>query len=191
MEKESTERLDELEEIGAYLSGHFLLTTGRHSDRFFLMARLSERPRLMQRWAEQLANAIRPFQPAAIVGPAMGGVIPAYAVALALGGVRAMFCEKEGSGEMALKRGFRLDPGEEVVVVEDAVTTGASVAKVIAAVARAGGRVAAVAALVDRTGGRAPWPVPLLSVLSLTVKSWEPEQCPLCRAGRELTEPKR
>lgn len=187
----SSARLDTLASVGAYLSGHFLLTTGRHSDRFFLLARLTEHPEMLQSWAEALAARLASYRPGAVIGPAMGGVIPAYAVALAMKGPRALFCEKDESGSMILKRGFRIDPGESVVVVEDAVTTGSSVSKVIEVVEREGGTVRAVAALVDRTGGRAPWPYPYETVLSLQVESWLPEACPLCRAGVALTAPKR
>ncbi|MCL6562310.1 MAG: orotate phosphoribosyltransferase [Firmicutes bacterium] len=183
-----SEWLEELKETGAYLEGHFLLTTGRHSDRFFLMARLTEHPRRLERWTDHLALRVRRFSPRAVVGPAVGGIIPAYALARALD-ARALFCEKVDQG-MAFRRGFRLEPGEPVVVIEDAVTTGSSVQKVIDAVQAAGGMVRAVAALVDRTGGHSPWPYPYEACLRVRVDSWEPSDCPLCRAGVPLERPK-
>ncbi|MBX5466346.1 MAG: orotate phosphoribosyltransferase [Firmicutes bacterium] len=180
--------LEELRETGAYLEGHFLLTTGRHSDRFFLMARLTEHPERLERWVQHLAERVRRFRPEAVVGPAVGGIIPAWALARILG-VRALFCEKV-DGTMAFRRGFVVGAGEPVVVVEDAVTTGHSVQQVIDAVVAAGGTVRAVAALVDRTGGEAPWPYAYEACLRVRVDSWEAAQCPLCRAGVPLSRPK-
>lgn len=183
--------LQELKDVGAYLKGHFLLTTGRHSDQFFLLARLTERPRVLSRWAERLQEQIAALGPVdAVVGPAVGGIIPAYAVAYALNGPKAIFAEKASDDTMIFRRGFTLSPGQNVVVVEDAVTTGASVGKVLDAVKATGATVKAVAALVDRTGGNPPWPLPFLSVLSLTVPSWSQDECPQCREGRELVSPK-
>ena len=91
---------------------------------------------------------------------------------------------------MVLRRGFRIELDEPVLVVEDAVTTGASVTKVIEAVEGMGGRVMAVAALVDRTGGQSPWAIPLLSVVSVAIPSWIPSQCPLCASEVALIRPK-
>lgn len=185
------ERLRELEDIGAYLRGHFLLTTGRHSDQFFLLARLTERPPLLSRWAERIAEKLRPLGPIdAVVGPAVGGIIPAYAVAEALAGPKAIFTEKAADGTMALRRGFTLSPRERVVVVEDAVTTGSSVQKVLDAIDGTGAQIIAVAALVDRTGGKPPWALPFVPVLTLTIPSWDPSDCPLCKQQVPVIAPK-
>lgn len=185
------QRMHQLSEIGAYLEGHFELTTGRHSNQFFMLARLTERPWLLRDWAKALAEGLdRVGRISQVVGPAMGGIIPGYAVAEQLKGVRMIFAEKASDGTMALRRGFRVEPGEPVVVVEDAVTTGGSVSKVINVIEASGGRVLAVGTLVDRTGGHAPWTIPLVSVVSVAVPSWQPSECPLCEAKLPLVRPK-
>lgn len=181
----------QLEEAGAYRRGHFLLTTGRHSNQFFLLARLTERPDWLNPWVESLAHRLKPYGCQTVVGPAVGGIIPAYAVAGFWPGSRMLFAEKDSPDGMRFRRGFRLSPGESVVVVEDAVTTGSSVAKVIEAVKEQGGVVAAVGALVDRSQGRLRFDEPLVSLLKTgEVPNWEPDQCPLCRQGLALSRPK-
>lgn len=197
-----------LEETGAHQHGHFRLTTGLHSDEFFLLARAFQYPEVLERLGAALAARLGRVLPAtgggpagragrvglwpvgAVVGPAMGGVLLAHAVARVLGG-RSLFAEKEADGSMRLKRGFRLAPGEPVVVVEDAVTTGGSVRKTMEAVAAAGGRVVAVGAVVDRSGDKADFGVPFVSLLSRSVATFTPEECPLCQRGVPLVEPKR
>ncbi|PZN13159.1 MAG: orotate phosphoribosyltransferase [Bacillota bacterium] len=198
-----------LNQTGAHRYGHFRLTTGLHSDEFFLLARAFQYPEVLERLGAALAARLRRVLPAAdagqggpagsgpvagtvgaVVGPAMGGVLLAHAVARVLGG-RSLFAEKEADGSMRLKRGFALAPGEPVVVVEDAVTTGGSVRKTMEAVARAGGRVVAVGAVVDRSGGKADFGVPFVSLLCRDVAAFVPEECPLCRRGVPLVEPKR
>jgi len=188
---EQEQWMQQLQDVGAYLEGHFELTTGRHSGQFFMLARLTERPWILAQWAKQLASQVHTLGPlGAVVGPAMGGIIPGYAVAQELKGVRMIFAEKGPDQTMVLRRGFRIELDEPVVVVEDAVTTGASVTKVIEAVEGMGGRVMAVAALVDRTGGQSPWAIPLLSVVSVAIPSWIPSQCPLCASEVALIRPK-
>lgn len=180
-----------LAEAGAYLRGHFLLTTGRHSDQFFLLARLTERPDLLEPWTNELARRLSSYNVSTVVGPAVGGIIPAFAVSRCWPGSRMLFAEKDDRGGMRFKRGFRIDPEEPVIIVEDAVTTGSSVAKVVDAVKQAGGRVAAVGALVDRSQGPLRFEEPLVALLTVgNIPNWEPEDCPLCRQGVELTRPK-
>ncbi|GAB6877064.1 orotidine-5'-phosphate decarboxylase [Thermaerobacter litoralis] len=184
-----------LEQTGAHRRGHFRLTTGLHSDEFFLLAQAFQDPAVLEEVGAALAAAVRKALGAgapvgAVVGPAMGGVLLAHAVARCLG-ARSLFAEKEPGGSMALKRGFRLAPGEPVLVVEDAVTTGGSVRKTMAAVAAAGGRVVAVGAVVDRSGGAVDFGVPFISLLARTVAAYEPDACPLCRQGVPLVDLKR
>lgn len=180
-----------LSESGAYMKGHFLLTTGRHSDQFFLLARLTERPDLLRPWAEALAERLKPYGVRTVVGPAVGGIIPAYAVASFAAGTRVLFAEKSESGGMAFKRGFRIEPGEAVAIVEDAVTTGSSVAKVVHAVKAAGGTVRVVGALVDRSQGPLRFEEPLEALLRVeNIPNWDSQECPLCREGVPLTKPK-
>lgn len=185
-------QMDDLREVGAYLQGHFLLTTGRHSDQFFLLARLTEYPERLRPWVETLALQLKPYGARTVVGPAVGGIIPAFAVSALLPESRMLFAEKDETGGMRFKRGFRLEAGEPVVVVEDAVTTGSSVDKVVQAVRQAGGMVRAVGALVDRTENPiAHWDFPFHAVTRVAkVSSWEPADCPLCQAGIALERPK-
>jgi orotate phosphoribosyltransferase len=179
-----------LRQAHAHLTGHFLLTTGRHSDQFFLLARLTERPEWLRPWAEELARRLEPYKPATVVGPAVGGIIPAFAVAAQWPGTRMLFAEKD-RGAMRFKRGFHIEPGEPVIVVEDAVTTGSSVAQVIAAVREMGGHVRAVGTLVDRSQGRRVFSLPFEAVLTVPeAPHWEPQDCPLCHQGVPLTRPK-
>ena len=181
-----------LEETGAWQRGHFLLTTGLHSPEFFLLSQAFQYPDLAERCGRALAAALVEAAggPAGVVvGPAMGGVLLAHEVARSLG-ARAMFAEKDETGAMRLRRGFRLAPGERVFVVEDAVTTGGSALKAAAAVREAGGQVAAVGAVVDRSGGRASFDVPFTALLRVDVPAYAPDACPLCAAGVPLTRPK-
>lgn len=182
---------DMLKEVGAYLEGHFLLTTGRHSNQFYLFARLTEHPDVLKPWAETLAERLAEFNTKTVVGPAVGGIIPAYAVASFWTGSRVLFAEKDGQGVMAFKRGFHIEPGESVLVVEDAVTTGSSVAQVVSAVKNAGGLVKAVGALIDRSQGPLRFEEPLVALLRAgNIPNWDPNECPLCQGGVPLSKPK-
>lgn len=184
--------MEELYAAGAVLDGHFALTSGRHSPRFFLLARAFERPALGERLGRAVAERFRHDGVEAVVGPAMGGIILAYEVARHLPQARALFAEKTADGEMAIRRGFSLSQGERVLVVEDAVTTGGSVEKVLRHLAAAWDvHVVGVGAVVDRSGGAVGFgPTPFRSVLEVSVESWAPEACPLCRQGLPLTKPK-
>lgn len=186
--------LEDLAQYEAYLRGHFLLTTGRHSDQFLLMARLTERPWALKPWAEQLARLLEPYRIHTVVGPAIGGIIPAYAVASHWADGRVLFAEKDEHGTMRFKRGFQLQPGEQVVVVEDVVTTGSSVDKVIALVEQQGAVVKAVGALVDRGHDKPHWNSrgyeAVLRLAKGSIPTWDPSECPLCRNQVPLTRPK-
>jgi orotate phosphoribosyltransferase len=182
-----------LTEVGALREGHFVLTSGRHSDRFFLLARLFEHPDAGGRVAAALARRVA-AQPGTlpvdcVVGPAMGGIILAYEVARALG-ARALFAEKRDGGGMALRRGFRLAAGERVLAVEDALTTGGSVAQAIAAAEAQGAEVVAVAAVVRRGQHTPPFAQPVVALLEDDARDWPPAACPLCARGSEAVRPK-
>ena len=123
------------------------------------------------------------------MGPMTGGILLAHEVGKALG-TRAIFTERE-KGKMTLRRGFRIEPGERVLIVEDIVTTGGSVKEVVDVVKAAGGDIVGVGLLVDRSGGKAEFGVPqkdIQALLHLTVPTYEPAACPLCAAGTALTE---
>lgn len=178
-------------ETGVLREGHFLLTSGLHSQQFLLCAQVLQYPRHTERLCRLMAA---PFQGQGIdvvVGPAVGGILLAYETARALG-CRSVFTEKTGDGQMALRRQFTIRPGERVLVVEDAISTGGSVRQVLAAIAPHGPQVVAVSCLVDRTGGQADlgFGVPLHAAVTLEIPAWPSSDCPLCRAQVPLVRPK-
>jgi len=172
------------------LTGHFALTSGRHSDRYFQCARVLEYPRycellcreLVRKWGDGELAGVE-----TVIGPALGGILVSYEVARVLG-ARSLFTERE-NGIMTLRRGFTLSPGERVLVVEDVITTGGSVREVIAVAREAGAQVAGVAVLVDRSNGNANLDVPLRALLTIPVVTYSPEECPLCREGIPAVKP--
>jgi orotate phosphoribosyltransferase len=170
-----------LKRTGALLEGHFLLSSGLHSDRYFQCARLLQHPRHAARVGRALGALCGPLQAQLVVSPALGGVIIGHEVGRALG-VRAIFTERE-QGVMRLRRGFVIEAGERVLVVEDVVTTGKSTLEAAAAVTAAGGLVVGLASIVDRSGG-VVFPFPFRSLVRLQVATYAPETCPLCREGR-------
>lgn len=192
---------DIFRKTGTMREGHFLLTSGRHSNRFFLMPHTFQFPEQAERICRALAELFADQQVDTVVGPATGGILLAYEVARQLGQLnqtarpgskapRAIFCEKTDDGKMALKRQWNLSPGERVLVVEDAVTTGGSVFKCIDAIMEYQPTIVGVATVADRSGGTVQFPAPLKTLITLTVDSWTAEECPLCRQGIALTKPK-
>lgn len=180
------EVLTALEEAHAVLSGHFRLTSGRHSDRYVQCARVLEDPALVTRLAKAIAHRLGERQVDLVAAPAVGGIVIGFAVAQALG-VKFIFSERE-NGAMTFRRGFHVPEGARVLVVEDVVTTGGSVAEVVELVRAAGGVPVAVASLIDRGGPKA-FDVELFPLLRLQVDSWEAETCGLCAAEVPLYAP--
>lgn len=168
-------------ESGALMEGHFKLTSGRHSNRYMQCAQVLQYPNFTEQLAAHIAAKYADGEIEVVVGPAMGGIVVAYEVARQLK-VPGIFCERE-NGKMALRRGFKLYPGQRVLVVEDVVTTGGSVLEVMDIVRQAGAEVAGVAVLVDRSGGTTAFGVRTEAVLSMDIESWEAPDCPLCAAG--------
>ncbi|MCI8595860.1 MAG: orotate phosphoribosyltransferase [Clostridia bacterium] len=164
------------------LHGHFLLTSGRHSDTYMQCAKLFVHPEESAYLCGALSEQLKEFKADAVVSPAVGGIIMGYEVARQLG-VKNFFAEREGGG-MTLRRGFALEKGMRVIVVEDVVTTGGSVKEVIELCRAAGAEVTAVASVVDRSGGKVDFGVPYRALLSMEVKSYEADECPLCREGK-------
>jgi orotate phosphoribosyltransferase len=177
-----------LEAAGALLSGHFVLTSGRHSDRYVQCARVLEDPALTTRLAREMVRRLgdRAAQVDVVAAPAVGGIVIGFAVAQALG-VRFVFAERE-QGAMTLRRGFHLSAGEHVLVVEDVVTTGGSVAEVLDLATAAGAVPTGVAALIDRGGDKA-FDAPFMPLLRLQVDSWAADSCALCSAGEAVASP--
>ncbi|MCD5406452.1 MAG: orotate phosphoribosyltransferase [Desulfotomaculum sp.] len=176
-------------ETGAMLNGHFLLTSGQHSNQYFQCAQVLQYPQHGELLCQELARRImakgHPVQ--AVIAPATGGILVSYELARALG-VRSLFAERE-QGIMTLRRGFRIKPGEQVLVAEDVITTGGSVREVIAAVENWGGKVVAVAVLVNRSGGKADLGVPTEALINTDVVTYQPENCPLCQQGLPAVKP--
>ena len=178
-------------ERGALLDGHFLLSSGLHSPRYLQCARVLMDPALAARLGADLAHSLRrvmdDVEPGAVVAPALGGVLVAHEVARAFG-CRGLFTERQ-DGVMTLRRGFTLAPGEPVVVVEDAITTGKSTREVLDAMAALGARVLAVGSLVDRSAGDLDFGVPRRSLLRIEVPTYPADACPLCAEGSKPVKP--
>lgn len=176
------------QQAGAVRTGHFELSSGLHSDTYIQCALVLEHPKQAEQLGRALAELFKELGIACVVAPALGGIIVGYEVARALG-VRSLWVERDRSGHMALRRGFELKLGERVLVVEDVWTTGGSTRETIGVVEEEGGLVVAAGALIDRTGGLLEWNVPARALLEMEVPSYEPVDCPLCRAGSATTRP--
>jgi len=173
-------------ETGAYLKGHFKLTSGRHSNEYLQSALVLQHPANAERLGQQMAAQ---FPKADFVAsPAIGGLIIGHEVARALG-VRFIFAERDAAGKMTLRRGFSVTPGQTAVVVEDVVTTGGSTREVIDLLQAAGARVIGAGSIMDRSGGRVDLGVPRVALATLDVVSWPPEECPLCQQGVAVEKP--
>lgn len=177
-----------LEQVGAIRQGHFELSSGRHSGTYIQCALVLQFPQHAEQLGRALAELFRDHSVACVVSPALGGLIIGHEVARGLG-VRAIFVERDRSGQMALRRGFEVGPGERVLVVEDVWTTGGSTREAIGVVEQEGGLVVAAGALIDRSGGKLELTVPARALLELIVPSYEPDDCPQCRAGQSATRP--
>ena len=181
------ETLDVFRKHSALLEGHFILSSGLHSDRYVQCALVLQHPRVAEQLCTQLAEKVRHLGAAVVVAPALGGILVAHEVARALG-VRALFTERQ-DGAMSLRRGFNLESAEPVLVVEDVITTGLSTRETIQCVEQAGGKVVGVGALVDRSGGAADLDLPKAALVTLKIQNYNPTDCPLCRAGIPTTKP--
>jgi orotate phosphoribosyltransferase len=176
-----------LQETGALLTGHFRLSSGLHSPNYVQCARLLELPRNAKAIGEALGNRVRSFGARRVVAPALGGVTIGYTVAEALE-VPSIFTERK-EGEMMLRRGFRIAPGEKVVIVEDVVTTGKSTRETAAVVEKLGGVVAGFASILNRSGWPNPFHAPYEALMSLSLDTYDEASCPLCKAGVPLDAP--
>ena len=174
-------------ETGALLDGHFQLTSGLHSPRYLQCARVLQYPEHAEWIGRALAGEFAGDQIDVLVAPAIGGIIVAHETARAVG-CRALFTERE-TGLMTLRRGFELNPGDRVLVVEDVVTTGGSTRETIEAVTAAGGNVIGAGSIVDRSNGAADVGVRRVSLLTLDVPAYEPSDCPLCKQGLHAVKP--
>ncbi len=174
-----------LTDAGVLLEGHFLLTSGKHSNRYLQCAKLFRNARAAELICKELAERFQSEGIEVVIGPAMGAIQMAYEVSRHLG-CENFFAERDDEGKMTLRRGFEVHPGMRVLVVEDVVTTGGSVKEVIELVRAAGGVVVGVGSVVDRTGGAMDFGdgIRFESTYPIKVDAWEPADCPLCKEGK-------
>ena len=179
--------LEILKEADVLQEGHCLLTSGRHSDKYLQCAKIFQYTKYSEELCAALAEKFADKGVELVIGPAIGAIQMSYEVSRHLG-VKNIFAERE-NGAMTLRRNFTIEPGQKVLVVEDVVTTGGSVREVMDIVRSHGGEVVGLGVIVDRTGGKIDFGVPLESVISMEVLSYEATDCPLCKQGLPLVKP--
>jgi orotate phosphoribosyltransferase len=176
---------------GAYMHGHFRLTSGLHSPEYLQCALVLQHPEHAEALGTRLAHSLQEMNPTPITlvaAPAIGGLIIGHEVARALK-ARSIFTERDASGKMTLRRGFRVEPGETAVVIEDVITTGGSSREVCDLLRESGAEVAAAGSIIDRSDGHADLGVPRVALASMKVISYDPKDCPLCRDGVPVEKP--
>ena len=185
--------MDLFEETGAYLRGHFRLTSGLHSGEYLQCAKVLAIPAYAERLGRDLAARLesltkgRPVD--VVVAPAIGGIVIGHEVARAFG-ARSLFTERDAATNgMTLRRGFEVAPGERAVVIEDVVTTGGSTQEVVRVLQGAGAEVLGAGSIIDRSGGRAEVGVPRVALQVLDAVAYAPDSCPLCKAGAPVVKP--
>ena len=181
------EILELFRRYSALLEGHFILSSGLHSDRYIQCALVLQHPCVAEQLGSELAAKLRHLGASAVAAPALGGILVAHEVARALG-VHAIFTERQ-AGVMTLRRGFSLAAGEPTLVVEDVLTTGLSTRETIQCVEQAGGKVVGAGALIDRSGGAADLGLPRAALLTLQIQNYNPAECPLCKSGSPAIKP--
>ena len=184
-----------LEEVGAIRQGHFELTSGLHSPTYVQCALVLQYPKYAEQLGRALAAEFLDLRVDCVASPALGGVIIGQEVARVLpprpdgAPVRAIFVERDATGSLTLRRGFRVDPDEHVLVVEDVWTTGGSTYSTIRVLEEAGARVVAAGALIDRSGGGIELPVRTEALIELKVERYDASECPQCRSGSLAIKP--
>ncbi|NWF50554.1 MAG: orotate phosphoribosyltransferase [Ignavibacteriaceae bacterium] len=181
------EILDIFQKSGALLTGHFLLTSGRHSDKYFQCAKVLQYPEYTEKLCRLIADNFRNSRVDTVIAPAIGGLVVGQEVARQLN-KRFIFAEREEK-QLSLRRGFTIEENESVLVCEDVVTTGGSVFEIIEIVKSNNAKVAGVGFIVDRSNGKVNFSFPQFSALKMDVLSYLPEECPLCKEQMELIKP--
>lgn len=179
--------LEIFKKTGALLEGHFLLTSGRHSNKYFQCAKVLQYPEYTEQICKIIADHFKDYYIDTVISPAMGGIIVGQEVARQIN-KRSIFAEREDK-KLVLRRGFTIKPGEKVLVCEDVVTTGGSVFEVIDIVKESGGEVVGVGYIVDRSNGKVNFGFPQKSTMKMEVISYLPEECPLCKENIPLVKP--
>jgi orotate phosphoribosyltransferase len=185
---EQNEALELYRRTGAYLEGHFRLSSGLHSPGYMQSALVLQRPPDAATLGMGIAVHVKNLRPTVVLSPALGGLIIGHEVARALG-VRAIFAERAGGATLSLRRGFTVSPNDRVLVVEDVFTTGKSTRETIEVARDAGAEVVGAAAIIDRSGGTINFGVPSHALVSLSVPTYDPDACPLCAQGIPVVKP--
>lgn len=181
------EILQYLYETEALRKGHFVLSSGLHSEAYVQCALLLKNPTIAEIICKDLAKKFKDMQADLVVGPAIGGIIVAYEVARHLG-VPSIFAERK-EGQMTLRRGFSVEKGQKVIVMEDVITTGGSSQEVVKLLENLGAQVIAAGSIIDRSSGTVKLTVPYKSLIKLDIKTFEAAECPLCKAGVSKEKP--
>jgi orotate phosphoribosyltransferase len=179
--------LDRFRRAGALLEGHFRLTSGLHSPGYLQCALVLQHPADAEACGAAIADRVRPLGPDVVLSPALGGIVIGQEVGRALG-VRAIFAERQ-DGRLTLRRGFSLEPGEKVLVVEDVVTTGGSTQETIDVARATGATVVGAAAIIDRSGGQQRIDVPFHALATVALPAYEAAACPMCAEGTPVVKP--
>lgn len=185
---QQSDALDLYRRTGAYLEGHFRLSSGLHSPGYMQSALVLQHPADAALLGQGIAAHAKRFGATVVLSPALGGLIIGHEVARALG-VRAIFAERAGGTALALRRGFTLSAGDRVLVVEDVFTTGKSTRETMDVARAAGADVVGAAGIVDRSGGAIDFGVPSYALVTLSVPTYEAEKCPLCAQGVPVVKP--
>jgi orotate phosphoribosyltransferase len=184
---DSADVLKHFKKSDALLDGHFALSSGLHSTKYLQCALALQMPSDAEVFGQAIALKCRGVAIDTVASPAIGGLVIGYATAQALGS-RFIWTERQ-NGEMTLRRGFSVSPGERILVVEDVITTGGSTRECIAALEQHGARAIAAASIIDRSNGQADVGVPRISLLMMEVPSYPPDECPMCAEGLTAVKP--
>ena len=179
--------LEIFKQTNALLSGHFLLTSGRHSNQYFQCAQVLQYPEYNEKICGMISDFFKNYEIDVVISPAIGGIVVGQEVARQLG-KKSIFAEREDKA-LTLRRGFQIEEGKRYLVCEDVVTTGGSVFEVMEIVRKNGGIVAGVGYIVDRSNDKVQFGVPQFSTLQLEVVSYQPEECPLCKQNIPAVKP--
>ena len=183
----SDEILQLFKDSSALLNGHFKLTSGRHSNVYYEKFTLLKQPKICTKICQQMADHFKDSAPQTIVGPTTGGIIIAYDVARYMC-IDSIYAEAGDEGGRVFKRGFSLEKGEKVVIVDDVLTTGRSIFEVIDLVKKYEAEIVGISLMLDRSNGAVKFDYPFYALTTVDAESWEQEDCPLCANGEEITQ---